>query len=405
MKASEKDIALFDRYFQGQLSISEQRYVDDRVKTDPEYAEAFNEYREFTQTMGLAGEIWLKNEFNKIESSLSKEDLDEYKPGNQGKDYAKKERRWNIMSLVMIIGSALLLVAFLIAIFNLPDLEEKFEQHKEKKTTISEEKETLAQDCMPILPLPFEALYGHFPELKGEINYGSDDIGSDSLGLHHDGASESADPRPIMVCKRVIPEGINVYYIDERIKDSLILINFDCEEPELYLPNDSLPGIILRCGNNLFRVYKDAFSPLIQVDDTDNTAIELDEKKSDHTDKIEILTEEEIRPLNIKDEPIESNKDQIKQAQFKGNLNEWMSANVKYPEDASKANVSGSVFVRFDIEEDGSIKNAFVVRKLHPSLDQEALRLVNLMPPWEAAQQYGKPIKSVYNLPVRFSLQ
>lgn len=288
MKASEKDIALFDRYFQGQLSISEQRHVDDRVKTDPEYAAAFNEYREFTQTMGLAGEIWLKNEFNKIESRLSPTDLEAYLPGNQGKDYAKKERRWNIMSLVMIIGSALLLVAFLIAIFNLPDLEEKFEQHKEKKTKVSEEKDTLIQDCTPILPLPFEALFAHFPELKGDINDDSDDLEVDSLGSSYEHSEAAAEIRPIMLCKREMAEGMTAYYVDERIKDSLILINFDCEDPELYLPNDTLDGIILRCKNELYRVFEDRFEPFL-IEEEQASKIQDDNKPQDS-----IIHQEEI---------------------------------------------------------------------------------------------------------------
>ena len=76
----------------------------------------------------------------------------------------------------------------------------------------------------------------------------------------------------------------------------------------------------------------------------------------------------------------------------------FMNENKKYPEQARKDSIEGNVVVSFNVESDGTITNAQVVKSLHPLLDAEALRVVNLMPKWEP----GFP--SRYNLPIYFKL-
>jgi TonB family protein len=75
-----------------------------------------------------------------------------------------------------------------------------------------------------------------------------------------------------------------------------------------------------------------------------------------------------------------------------------MNENKKYPEQARKDSIEGRVVVSFTVESDGTITNAQVVKSLHPLLDAEALRVVNLMPKWEPGAQ------SRYNLPIYFKL-
>ncbi|CAG5073180.1 hypothetical protein DYBT9623_04683 [Dyadobacter sp. CECT 9623] len=83
---------------------------------------------------------------------------------------------------------------------------------------------------------------------------------------------------------------------------------------------------------------------------------------------------------------------------------EYLKTNTKYPESASKALVSGSVFVRFTVAEEGSIGNIVIVKGVGFGLDAEAIRLVKNMPKWEPAVQNGKPLSAAQNIEIRFDL-
>ena len=63
-------------------------------------------------------------------------------------------------------------------------------------------------------------------------------------------------------------------------------------------------------------------------------------------------------------------------------LIDYLSTNIKYPQDAIKQNLSGRVMVMFVVETDGSISNVKVAKNVFPSLDAEAVRVVKAMPKW-----------------------
>ena len=82
---------------------------------------------------------------------------------------------------------------------------------------------------------------------------------------------------------------------------------------------------------------------------------------------------------------------------------EFLQANIKYPEDAIKQNIGGRVIVMFVVEPDGSLSNVRVARKVFPSLDDEAVRVVKSMPKWEPGKEKGRPVRVNFTLPVVFS--
>lgn len=83
----------------------------------------------------------------------------------------------------------------------------------------------------------------------------------------------------------------------------------------------------------------------------------------------------------------------------------FLSSQVKYPKEATEKGISGRVVVSFIVMSDGTIADAKVVRSVHPLLDAEALRVVNLMPKWKPGMQDGKAVNVKYNIPVSFRLQ
>ena len=86
-------------------------------------------------------------------------------------------------------------------------------------------------------------------------------------------------------------------------------------------------------------------------------------------------------------------------------LMQYLSKNIRYPEEAHKNNIQGRVIVNFIVETDGSITEAKVWRSIHPLLDAEALRVINAMPKWNPGIQGGKPVRVKYTVPVTFKLQ
>lgn len=93
--------------------------------------------------------------------------------------------------------------------------------------------------------------------------------------------------------------------------------------------------------------------------------------------------------------------------QFQGGpsaLFEYLSNNLQYPEDAEKEGVQGRVIVTFIVERDGRISNSTITNHLYPSLDKEAIRLIESMPKWNPGRQNGKAVRTKYTLPVAFRL-
>ena len=82
---------------------------------------------------------------------------------------------------------------------------------------------------------------------------------------------------------------------------------------------------------------------------------------------------------------------------------EFLQTNIKYPKDAIKQNVGGRVMVMFVVEPDGSLSNVRVARKVFPSLDAEAVRVVKAMPKWKPGKEKGRAVRVNFTLPVVFS--
>lgn len=83
---------------------------------------------------------------------------------------------------------------------------------------------------------------------------------------------------------------------------------------------------------------------------------------------------------------------------------EFLQTNMKYPEDAAKQKVEGRVMVQFVVETDGSITDVHVAKQVFPSLDAEAIRVVQAMPRWTPGMDKGRVVRVKYNLPIVFRM-
>jgi protein TonB len=79
--------------------------------------------------------------------------------------------------------------------------------------------------------------------------------------------------------------------------------------------------------------------------------------------------------------------------------------NIKYPELAKENNIQGKVILRFCVTYKGTVDQVSVVRGVDPSLDQEAIRVIKMLPLWKPGKQGGKPVNVWYSVPISFQLK
>ncbi|MCZ4408267.1 energy transducer TonB [Cryomorphaceae bacterium 1068] len=81
-------------------------------------------------------------------------------------------------------------------------------------------------------------------------------------------------------------------------------------------------------------------------------------------------------------------------------MSKYLSDNIRYTESAEKANVSGTIYVTFVVDEDGRTTETKILRSLHPDLDSIAIAMIERMPDWNPGMQRGKKVRVQYNLPI-----
>ena len=142
------------------------------------------------------------------------------------------------------------------------------------------------------------------------------------------------------------------------------------------------------------------------------------EKKAENQDVAEATTKED--PTSISENqvngfaaaPKAEEQGEIfqvteEQPMFPGGMQEmmkYMQKEIQYPQEALDKGIGGKVIVQFVVNKDGSITDANVVKSIDPTLDAEALRVVNSMPNWTPGKQKGEPVRVRFTLPVAFGV-
>lgn len=83
---------------------------------------------------------------------------------------------------------------------------------------------------------------------------------------------------------------------------------------------------------------------------------------------------------------------------------QFLSNNIKYPAIARENAIEGTVYVGFVVGKDGSIRDVAVKRGIGGGCNEEAVRVVKLMPNWKPGKQQGKPVSVAYTIPIKFHL-
>ena len=172
-------------------------------------------------------------------------------------------------------------------------------------------------------------------------------------------------------------------------------------------------------------VLKDAAAKAIYGDKGKNGVIEIKTKKqAEYDDKVFLVIEEPAKYVGGQEA-----------------MMRFISQNMRYPKEAQEHGIQSRVIVQFIVEKDGSLSSFEVVRNAATnqqglriadmvtvvasqikagmeventpeqieawgkSLEDEAIRVLKLMPKWEPARQRGKVVRMQYTIPIVFRLQ
>lgn len=86
-------------------------------------------------------------------------------------------------------------------------------------------------------------------------------------------------------------------------------------------------------------------------------------------------------------------------------IKRFIASNIQYPEDARTNNVQGKVFISFVISKEGKVTMVRIIRGVSEELDQEALRVVQLLPDFSPGRQGTEFVRVGYNIPINFKVQ
>jgi TonB family protein len=86
-------------------------------------------------------------------------------------------------------------------------------------------------------------------------------------------------------------------------------------------------------------------------------------------------------------------------------LFQFLNDNLRYPPEAREQKIEGRVIIRFIVSSTGKVEDAMVLKSVHPLLDDEAVRVVSILPDFTPGSQGGEPVNVYFMAPVTFALE
>lgn len=83
---------------------------------------------------------------------------------------------------------------------------------------------------------------------------------------------------------------------------------------------------------------------------------------------------------------------------------QFISEEMKYPNQARRMNIEGRVFVQFVVDKDGSLSDIQVIKGIGAGCDEEAARVIAKAPKWHPGKQRGKAVRVRMIVPIHFRL-
>lgn len=93
--------------------------------------------------------------------------------------------------------------------------------------------------------------------------------------------------------------------------------------------------------------------------------------------------------------------------EYPGGMDElfrFIGRNLRYPLICQELGIKGTVIISFIIDKTGKVTGLNLIKGVDRNLDQEAMRVVAMMPDWKPGFQNGRPVSVSFQMPIRFQL-
>jgi protein TonB len=130
------------------------------------------------------------------------------------------------------------------------------------------------------------------------------------------------------------------------------------------------------------------------------------ERPEELKDQKDITEEDKPEVVDMYNEPVDFRVVEDL-PQFPGGASEfmkWLTRNLKYPASAQRREIKGKVVAQFIVNTDGSVTDVEVTEHLDAACDREVLRVLRLMPKWQAGVMNAKPCRTKVCIPILFNL-
>lgn len=137
----------------------------------------------------------------------------------------------------------------------------------------------------------------------------------------------------------------------------------------------------------------------------------IEAKKDEKVDKKLVIPDIPFTPPVIgtkKKKPAKIYDFPSQEATFDGGMDamyEFLYKNIVYPKMAKAAGIQGKIFVEFIVDEDGNVTEVKTLNEKGGGLEEETIRVVEMLPNWAPAEQAGVKVKQRFRLPVKYVLE
>jgi periplasmic protein TonB len=120
---------------------------------------------------------------------------------------------------------------------------------------------------------------------------------------------------------------------------------------------------------------------------------------------IEIKQKENVLDVKVEEPPIITAEEMPKFPGGDSERQKFLNENIRYPQQALETDIQGTVYVQFVVDTKGNITDVKVLRGIGGGCDEEAERVIKMMPQWHAGKQNGRSVRVLFTMPVVFRLQ
>ena len=206
-------------------------------------------------------------------------------------------------------------------------------------------------------------------------------------------------------------------------RDSTVLLEMDLDSTEtgkfIYYSEDGKGTLVTGQFKNGFRdgkwLYYNESGELINSSkyDSDKTYKKVYGNKNSNT--IIIPYDETVDKLFLEEYgiPVEVHPKKIiefpdispKFPPTDGTLQDFINKTVKYPATSIEKSEEGTVYLSFIVELDGSLSDISVLRGVSKSLDEEAIRVIKIMPNWIPGIYNEQNVRTRCRIPIVFTIE